>query len=192
MGRFAWIAPTLLGAGMMVASAVGIASAQSATVTLDNSNRFAPASITVQPGTTVTWANQGGFHTVTSSSGLFNQQLAAAGTNFSFTFSTPGTYSYFCQPHQALGMTGTVVVAAPQPAPAAAPAPAAPVTAAPAAAAPASAQPATGAASPAQLPRTGEAEAAPIGSLAFGAGVLLVGVGFYLRRRASRAETVSE
>jgi len=35
------------------------------------------------------------------------------GDKFSYTFTVPGTYQYHCHPHEALGMKGTLIVAAP-------------------------------------------------------------------------------
>jgi plastocyanin len=32
------------------------------------------------------------------------------GQTFTHTFDTPGTYKYFCIPHEVAGMTGTIVV----------------------------------------------------------------------------------
>jgi plastocyanin len=83
---------------------------------------FAPGSVTVAKGTTVTWSNNGPTaHTVTSDVGTWDSgQLASptpggglyggmsAGGAFQFTFTLPGTYLYHCANHP--GMTGTVVV----------------------------------------------------------------------------------
>jgi amicyanin len=74
---------------------------------------FAPASITVKVGTTVTWTNQDSpEHDVASDtdspmSGLASP-LLGQGEKFSFTFTTPGTYTYHCTPHPF--MHGTVIV----------------------------------------------------------------------------------
>ncbi len=77
-------------------------------------NAFQPQQITVTAGTTVTWKNQDSVaHTVTSGprdapSGLFDSGQIAAGGTFSFTFTDPGTYEYYCTVHP--GMDGTVTV----------------------------------------------------------------------------------
>jgi plastocyanin len=74
--------------------------------------------VTVKAGTTVRWVNEDPvFHTVTSTdsldrlrpNGVFNRSLFARGDAFEYTFTRPGTYHYFCQPHSAF-MTGTVRV----------------------------------------------------------------------------------
>jgi plastocyanin len=73
---------------------------------------FKPKSVTVAPGTTVRWTNHGKEkHTVTSRDGLFDRELPPGGT-YSFTFKTPGTFHYYCRPHEKMGMVGTVVVGA--------------------------------------------------------------------------------
>jgi plastocyanin len=76
-------------------------------------NFFDPANITVEPGTTVTWVQSGNNpHTTTSYDGLWDSGLlpGGSGQTFSFTFEEPGTYDYFCIPHEDLGMVGTVTV----------------------------------------------------------------------------------
>jgi plastocyanin len=40
----------------------------------------------------------------------FDSGLIAEGDSFSRKFDKPGTYRYFCIPHEGAGMTGTVVV----------------------------------------------------------------------------------
>lgn len=71
---------------------------------------FQPGSITVSPGTMVTWVNNDPVeHTVTSSDGTFSSGNIAAGGRFNFTFSKPGKYQYHCTIHPS--MVGIVVVA---------------------------------------------------------------------------------
>lgn len=65
--------------------------------------------IRVPVGSTVVWTNVDPVgHTVTSKSGVFASPLFGAGGTFSFTFTSKGSYSYFCEPHPS--MTGTVIV----------------------------------------------------------------------------------
>ena len=72
---------------------------------------FLPQRITVKPGTTVTWTNDDDdSHTVASSSKLFKSKALDTGDKFSFTFTTPGRYDYFCSLHP--HMTGAIVVEA--------------------------------------------------------------------------------
>ena len=86
---------------------------------------FNPPTIDVKPGTTVTWSQQdvGSFHTVTSGTvqtdatggstfqldGRFDSGRLAENQTFSFTFTEPGTYPYFCSIHPAT-MRGEVRV----------------------------------------------------------------------------------
>ena len=72
---------------------------------------FAPQRITVKAGTTVTWINDDDSpHTVASSSKSFKSKPLDTKDKFSFTFTTPGTYEYFCSLHP--HMTGVIVVEA--------------------------------------------------------------------------------
>lgn len=75
---------------------------------------FNPAKITVPAGTTVLWVNNGlESHTVTASNGAFDSGALAKGDAFQFTFTTPGTYHYYCKFHGTAdgnGMAGLVVV----------------------------------------------------------------------------------
>jgi plastocyanin len=78
-------------------------------------NRFEPANVSIPAGTKVTWTWVGGFHDVVSGG---NPTFTSSGVpvspphSYSFTFTTPGTYLYFCSVHGTLttGMHGTIVV----------------------------------------------------------------------------------
>lgn len=77
---------------------------------------FAPASITVNEGDTITWTNQDTApHTVTTTSGpqSLNSPYLSKGQSWSYTFSAPGTYEYYCTVHP--DMRARVVVRAPAP-----------------------------------------------------------------------------
>jgi plastocyanin len=79
-------------------------------VKIDNFT-FGPARVTVPAGTTVTWDNEDDIpHTVTSSAKLFKSKVLDTADKFSFTFTTPGVFEYFCSLHP--HMTGTIVVEA--------------------------------------------------------------------------------
>jgi amicyanin len=72
---------------------------------------FGPKELKVKSGTTVTWTNEDDIpHTVTSSTMAFKSKALDSDDKFSFTFTTPGTYQYFCSLHP--HMTGTIVVEA--------------------------------------------------------------------------------
>ena len=77
-------------------------------VTIDNF-AFAPATLTVKAGTTVTWTNKDEEpHTVAASDGSFHSPGMGTGATFTHTFSTAGTFDYVCSIHPS--MHGTVVV----------------------------------------------------------------------------------
>jgi plastocyanin len=77
-------------------------------VKIDNFS-FGPAAITVPAGTTVTWTNRDDIpHTVVSDDKVFKSKVLDTDEKFSYTFSKPGTYPYFCSVHPK--MTGKVVV----------------------------------------------------------------------------------
>jgi len=70
---------------------------------------FAPSSITVRSGTTVTWKNfDEEPHTVVSTTGLFRSDALDQNDSFSFKFGEPGEYRFICSIHQQ--MRGTVIV----------------------------------------------------------------------------------
>jgi plastocyanin len=74
---------------------------------------FQPGSLGVAAGATVTWTNKGNApHTVTSDNGLFDSGQIAPGLSFTWTFDTPGTYTYHCSIHPQV-MNGSIVVVAP-------------------------------------------------------------------------------
>ena len=106
------IATALAIATLAVAGAFPVASAQAtgAEVQIDQFT-FAPHQVTVKAGTTVTWINDDDVpHTVASSTKLFKSKTLDTKDRFSFTFTTPGTYEYFCSLHP--HMTGAIVVEA--------------------------------------------------------------------------------
>jgi halocyanin-like protein len=75
---------------------------------------FGPPAIKVSAGTTVTWTwnGEGGQHNVVAEEGAsFESDLVtAAGETYEQTFDSTGVVTYFCRPHEALGMKGAVVV----------------------------------------------------------------------------------
>jgi plastocyanin len=86
------------------------AQAMDTQVKIDNFT-FAPQRITVKAGTTVTWMNDDDIpHTVASNSKLFKSKTLDTEDKFSFTFTTPGSYEYFCSLHP--HMPGAIVVEA--------------------------------------------------------------------------------
>lgn len=108
------------------------ASGHSTTVRMQDM-AFQPQRMKVAPGTTVEWVNDSDVpHTVTAyehripddasyfASGDFESERAARndisdgllehGDTYTHRFDEPGTYAYYCIPHENGGMTGEVVV----------------------------------------------------------------------------------
>ncbi len=70
---------------------------------------FAPLTVTIPAGTTLTWTNRDDEpHTVVSDTGLFRSGALDTNESFSFRFEKPGTYHYACSIHPR--MVGTIVV----------------------------------------------------------------------------------
>jgi amicyanin len=79
-----------------------------AQVKIDNFT-FGPVELTVAAGTTVTWINRDDIpHTVVSVDKVFKSSALDTDESFTYTFTQPGTYPYFCSIHPK--MTGKVVV----------------------------------------------------------------------------------
>jgi plastocyanin len=79
-------------------------------VKIDNFS-FGPVTLTVPVGTAVTWTNRDDIpHTIVSTDDpkAFKSKVLDTDERFSFTFSKPGTYPYFCSIHPK--MTGKVIV----------------------------------------------------------------------------------
>ena len=105
-----------------VSDAAGNQATETRTVNvIDNSNNptthyidiqgyaFSPSSITINVGDTIVWTNyDSASHTVTSNDGTFDSGSISTGNTFSFTFTSAGTFNYYCAPHP--NMTGSVTV----------------------------------------------------------------------------------
>jgi plastocyanin len=73
---------------------------------------FTPKDVTIKAGDTVqwNWTDDLSAHSVTSRTGLFASGSHREGFSFSYTFSNPGTFAYYCPAHA--NQTGTVTVTA--------------------------------------------------------------------------------
>ena len=79
-------------------------------VKIDNFS-FSPSTLTVHVGTTVTWTNRDDIpHTVVSTDDprAFKSKVLDTDEKFSYTFTKPGAFPYFCSVHPK--MTGKVIV----------------------------------------------------------------------------------
>ena len=71
---------------------------------------FAPRTLEVEVGTSVSWSNTGARpHTATDRGGSFDTKPISPGASAKVSFSTPGTYFYFCRINPSK-MNGVVVV----------------------------------------------------------------------------------
>jgi plastocyanin len=89
---------------------------------------FAPVTLSVPVGSTVTWRNTGEApHSVTAEDGSFDSDMIAAGGSWARTFEKAGTFSYFCAFHPDMAgtvtVTSTAVAASSPPTPAPSPSP---------------------------------------------------------------------
>src|SRR5215203_5307103 len=109
MRRLSYVAALALEVTLALASAAG-AQGQTMTVSIEDFF-FSPANMTVAPGTTVMWVNNGQApHTSTADDGAWDSGTLQPGESFSFTFDQAGTYTYHCSIHP--DMTGTITVSA--------------------------------------------------------------------------------
>ena len=116
----AWWPRRLLGACGSTAESTPKVVPRSGTIAVQAlDNRFEAKEITITAGSTVTWSNDGvNVHDVVPAEGSdfgVKPKDFAPDATYSTTFSTAGTYAYYCSLHGTAtkGMTGTVVVVAP-------------------------------------------------------------------------------
>lgn len=106
-------------AGILVLGSPAMASAQTDAsaehITISHYS-YAPASVSVASGTTVTWTNLDTVAhdvTVTRGPALFHSPMLSKGQSWSFTFTLSGPYSYICSVHPDMHGSVTVAAAAP-------------------------------------------------------------------------------
>ena len=98
----------VMGAALACVIAPSVAQNSVIPVTIDNFV-FEPARLTIKAGTTVTWTNRDDIpHTVAAKDRAFKSKVMDTDESYSFTFSTPGEYAYFCSLHP--HMTASIVV----------------------------------------------------------------------------------
>src|SRR5215472_95541 len=108
MERAAAAGQTSAGAASGKEVAAGSSATAGAEVKIDNFT-FTPETITIPAGTQVTWTNRDDIpHNVVSEDKSIKSKALDTDEKFSFTFTKPGTYSYFCSMHPK--MKGKVVV----------------------------------------------------------------------------------
>ena len=87
------------------------------TITVDSTNlRFSPSEVTISEGETVRflWSGELLPHNAVESEGVFDSGEPSRNVDYIFTFEIGmnGTYEYVCEPHEDMGMVGTIVVEA--------------------------------------------------------------------------------
>lgn len=74
-----------------------------------NDFKYGPATVTIAAGQTVRFVNHDGeAHTVTATGGGFDSGGLDTGDSWTYRFSKPGRYAYFCTLHP--WMKGTIIV----------------------------------------------------------------------------------
>ncbi|HUY38630.1 MAG TPA: plastocyanin/azurin family copper-binding protein [Candidatus Binataceae bacterium] len=110
----------------LLPSPAGAASAPVVIKMADTPAVYEPARVSVKAGEPVQWINTGkSVHSVTlvpddaqnpkdasepAGAKTFDSGFMPPGGTFSYTFTVPGTYHYFCVPHEKAGMVGVVTV----------------------------------------------------------------------------------
>ena len=85
------------------------ASSASATEVRVDNFTFGPETLTVATNSTVTWLNKDDVpHVIASNDGLFKSKALDTDDKYSYAFTKPGTYSYYCSIHPK--MIGKVIV----------------------------------------------------------------------------------
>lgn len=127
VGRWSLAIATVAG---LVGAALTVHAAHAAEpatiVKLINELKFTPAKVTVKVGDTVRWRNVSALvHTVTDDPDRvakdkdyalpegaepFNSGKLKPKATYEHTFNVPGTYRYFCIPHEGAGMIAEVIV----------------------------------------------------------------------------------
>lgn len=84
-------------------------------VTVDGTNlRFTPDTITLKEGDSVHffWSDELLAHNAVEENGLFDSGDTSRNVDYTYTFKIGenGTYQYVCEPHESLGMVGTIIV----------------------------------------------------------------------------------
>lgn len=131
------VAPESVPAQAATPCAASVSPTGPTTVVTTDANQFAPKTITVPVGSSVTFDNNGtAAHTATADPGAGTWDSGPLLPGSCFTtpaFSAAGTFTYYCLYHKALGMVGTITVGsgtaaagAASPTPAASPSPTGP------------------------------------------------------------------
>jgi len=91
------------------------AAAETVIVSVDSTNlRFTPSEVTITEGDEVRffWSGQALPHNAVAKDGFFDtgEPERAVDHTVEFPLGTNGTYDFVCEPHESVGMTGTITV----------------------------------------------------------------------------------
>jgi plastocyanin len=112
--RYRLLGAWLGAAALLLSTSSALAAASTSSVSivepkLQSKWGYAPGTLTVDPGTWITWSNAGQDpHTVTAVNESFDSGNLDPSEGFSWFFGEPGTFEYVCTLHT--WMTGTVIV----------------------------------------------------------------------------------
>ncbi len=88
-----------LAIALAVSASAGTAAPTATTVHIANF-AFGPTTLTVAPGSTITWVNDDDdAHSIVADTGGFHSAALDTGDRYSFTFRTVGAYAYHCGLH---------------------------------------------------------------------------------------------
>lgn len=127
------MALVIVAASLVACSGGGGSGSSDADVTMTDAQAFEPKELTIAAGETIVFENTSSqSHTVTAyqdgippggdyfaSGGASSEEAAtsdlaggllASDETFELTLDQPGTYTYYCIPHEGAGMTGTITV----------------------------------------------------------------------------------
>jgi len=109
LGLAGLVIVALMMAGRASSSGATTAEERPATeIKIDNFS-FSPNTVTVPVGSTVRWTNRDDVpHNVVNEDKSVKSKTMDTDENFSYTFTKPGTYTYYCSIHPR--MTGKIVV----------------------------------------------------------------------------------
>jgi plastocyanin len=109
MSKILLLATVLAAASPAALAGEAVPAAAAATIVEINNMKFSPLTLTVAPGTTVTWVNDDSSpHTVTDKVKVFRSAALDTKDSFSYTFTAPGEFTYFCTLHPI--MVGKIIV----------------------------------------------------------------------------------
>lgn len=99
--------------GLLMFMSPTAAEEQDIIITVDSTNlQFSPSNVTVNIGQTVRfyWVDEILEHNAVSD--IFTTGEPSSSVDYTFTFNSThnGTYTFVCEPHEVMGMTGTITV----------------------------------------------------------------------------------